>query len=200
MRLLFFFATLLLVFSNAGFCAQEKLKPAPKGVSQLLERDGVLIGNLRYVMSEKKRDLLLEKALRLNGWSSGDSEDAAVSYSYSKVDLNGDGIPEALVYIYGPLACGSGGCHARIATLRNGKYKIIGDSSLMHAPIIVTNRRSRGWKNLIFCSRYGYFRVSWNGTYYANGFLPLAAGDVVSGTAAIADSKPVGFKLRAARH
>src|SRR5262249_54138736 len=154
---------------------------------------------IKYVAAESKRDPSLEKALRLNGWCSGEDEETTVKYAYNKVDLNGDGKPELVVFVYGPSACGSGGCHAKIAKLEGNRYKIIGSQTLVQNPIVVTNKTTRGWKDIVFSSRYGYFLCRWNGTNYPNGQNKVPPYTSISGTAFIADKEiyKKGFRLQA---
>jgi WD40 repeat protein len=178
-----------------------KLQPVPKGASRLEESEGVKIGNMKYVLAETRRDPLLEKAIHSIGeFHSGDGEEWTVKYAYGKSDLNGDGKPEALVYVYGPMICGSGGCSILIASPTGAGYKIVGSTNLVSTPIIVTDQTTRGWRNLVFCSREGFRKTSWNGKKYTERQWPrdkLKPGETISGTALLADDDlyKKGFKI-----
>jgi hypothetical protein len=74
----------------------------------------------------------------------------AVRYHYNKVDLNGDGRPEVLVFIFGPTMCGTSGCDAMVfQSLGRSGYKLITNFGPARNPIIVIGRRSHGWNDLI---------------------------------------------------
>jgi hypothetical protein len=72
---------------------------------------------VRRVHSETARDPRLEEAissaLNEGGTSSNDpGAHEEIRYYYNKVDLNGDGKPEVLVFLFGKEMCGTGGCRA----------------------------------------------------------------------------------------
>lgn len=70
-------------------------------------------------------------------------------YAYERVDLNGDGRPEALVYLMGSFFCGTGGCN--LLVLREapkGEYALVNDFSITQLPVIVSNLKSSGWSDI----------------------------------------------------
>ena len=56
---------------------------------------------VRRVQSEKSRDDRLERAIMTTLGESAAQPDTPVHYYYNRVDLNGDGKPEVLVYVFG---------------------------------------------------------------------------------------------------
>jgi hypothetical protein len=71
-------------------------------------------------------------------------------YTWSRVDLNGDGRTELLAQVVGPMFCGTGGCPLLIFREPSpGKLKLVTQMSLFKDPLIVTDRRHNGWKELI---------------------------------------------------
>lgn len=63
-------------------------------------------------------------------------------------DLNGDGQPEALVYLMSGNHCGSGGCTLYIYTPEQGSFYQHGAMSVTNLPVRVLTSRTRGWRDL----------------------------------------------------
>ncbi len=70
-------------------------------------------------------------------------------YVYSRVDLNGDGKEEVLVYPMGSIFCGTGGCDLLLLTPEDCAYSLINSFPISRLPIIVTDEVAAGWQNLI---------------------------------------------------
>ncbi len=84
-------------------------------------------------------------------------------YTWSRVDLNGDGRPEVVAQVVGPMFCGTGGCPLLIfRELSPGRLQLLTQMSLFKDPLIVTERRHNGWKELIT-----RVRVDAGTSYYA---------------------------------
>jgi len=97
-----------------------------------------------YIKSETEPDPRLEKAFSLvYDLDKGEDE---VRYFYNKVDLNDDGTPEIFVYLVGPRVCGNGGCSGVIFT---EDYKLISQFSLVRNPIIIRDKMTNGWRNIV---------------------------------------------------
>jgi len=127
---------------------------------------------LRSVPPEKIRDNKLEQALmKALGEDVGDSEHP-VHYYYNRVDLNSDGKPEVLVYVFGQSVCGTGGCSAFVFQPKNNEYQLISAISPARNPIMVSERQTQGWRDLImFVSGGGiqpgyYVVLQFNGKQY----------------------------------
>ncbi len=69
-------------------------------------------------------------------------------YAVGWADLNGDGRPEALVYMMSGNHCGSGGCTLYIYTPEQGSFYQHGSMSVTNLPIRALNSRTRGWRDL----------------------------------------------------
>lgn len=63
-------------------------------------------------------------------------------------DLNGDGIPEAIVYLIGSNWCGSGGCHLFILQRSGGSWKTVTSMTITNPPIRILDRTLNGWHSL----------------------------------------------------
>jgi hypothetical protein len=64
------------------------------------------------------------------------------------VDLNGDGSPEAVVYLTGPYWCGSGGCTALILAPKGGSWRIVTRLTIVQLPVRVLSSTSHRWHDL----------------------------------------------------
>lgn len=70
-------------------------------------------------------------------------------YAYNRVDLNGDGRPEVVATLLGPLDCGTGGCPLLIFRERRGDLELVSRMTLFRDPLIVAEGRHHGWSDLI---------------------------------------------------
>jgi hypothetical protein len=139
---------------------------------------------------EAARDAKLEAAIKdPDGDGRPDNHDPEgtfwTRYYYNRVDLNGDGEPEVLVYLFGPYMCGSGGCNLLVFRREGDAYKLVSDISLARNPVVVSEHRTNGWNDLIFLVAGGgvrahYAVLRFNGKSYpdnatADPVLPLGA-------------------------
>jgi hypothetical protein len=87
-------------------------------------------------------------------------------------DLDGDGTPEAIVHVAGPMVCGTGGCETLVFAKRGDTYKVVSSTSVTRPPIIASTRRTNGWRNLIVFVAGGgtykgyYTELKFDGTTY----------------------------------
>jgi len=165
---------------------------------------GIDFSSVKSINSETKRDLNLEEAIKkefdLN------EEVKNIRYYYNKIDLNGDGIPEVFVYLVGPYVCGTGGCSGVIFKQENGEYKVLSRFSLVRNPVIISNTKTKGYRDIIMYVAGGgienfYALVKYDGTTYPSNpsIEPkVKPGTKVDGVAIIADdiSKNPGISLR----
>lgn len=124
---------------------------------------------LSTVPSETKKDRLLEKAIRDNAAYDADRPSR---YYYNRVDLNGDGRSEVIVFLFGGHQCGTGGCDALIFRKLKRFYSLVTHFEPSRNPIIVSTTRTRGWNDLIFFNsgggiNPGYYSIArFNGRTY----------------------------------
>lgn len=144
------------------------------------------------------RDVKLEAAI-IKVLYEGDRVAAArdgMRYLYNRVDLNGDGRPETLVYVSGLAWCGSAGCVAFVFQTVGDSYELVTHISGVELPVIVSQKKTNGWNELIGYVRWGevegqtlrdyYGVLRYDGRTYPDQFPgspPLGAGDHVIGTA-----------------
>ena len=74
--------------------------------------------------------------------------DAPISYRFALVDLNGDGVLDAIVLITDRNYCGSGGCNLAILRGIGSTYSYVSGSTISRAPIRVLTESRKGWKSL----------------------------------------------------
>jgi len=67
----------------------------------------------------------------------------------AQVDLNGDGTPEAITYVAGPMVCGSGGCPVFVFAAGPDGYRLVSRISVAQPPVRLAPRSSQGWRNLV---------------------------------------------------
>lgn len=75
--------------------------------------------------------------------------DENTRYLDASVDLNGDGAPEVVVHVIGPMACGTGGCPTLVFTPSGSGYRLVSSISVSRPPIRASAARTVGWRNLI---------------------------------------------------
>ena len=168
---------------------------------------------VRYIRSESKRDLALEKAIlqslpgyseeirRVHKYSPDVVPTYLVRYFYNRVDLNDDGKPETLVWLHSEMVGGSSGYTTQIYRGVKGEYFLLWEGEPTWNPIIVSRRRTRGWRNLIMLVAGGGVRpaywtdVRFNGETYPSD--PREGVEVkktsIVGRAFIADDWWAGF-------
>jgi putative lipoprotein len=74
--------------------------------------------------------------------------DSTTRYADAFVDLNGDGMKEAIVYLVGRWWCGTGGCPTLVLTPEASSYRLVTKILVTRAPIRVLPTRSHGWRTL----------------------------------------------------
>ena len=119
---------------------------------------------LRTLKPLKVRNNNIEKAIRKFGECDNSIRNRSRrGCSYIKFDLNGDKIPEVVVYSYGSEFCGTSGCDTFILQLRQRRYKLITHIEPARVPIIVSTQKTKGWNDLIiFVSGGGIFPAYWS--------------------------------------
>jgi heat shock protein HslJ len=92
-------------------------------------------------------------------------------YVYGRVDLNGDGRDEVLVYLLGSVFCGTGGCNLLLFTEGQGGLALVNEFPISRLPIIVAPARTNGWSDLFRLESGGgapasYVRHTFDGKQY----------------------------------
>jgi hypothetical protein len=103
--------------------------------------------------------------------------DTTTQYVAAFRDLNGDGKPEAIVYLIGKSWCGSGGCNLFILQKAGASWKIVTRMTVTNPPIRMLNTTSNGWRSLAVWVHGGGYEAElrFNGkTYPRNPSVPPA--------------------------
>ena len=95
------------------------------------------------------RDVALDKAI-VKALDLANQEAKPVKYEFNRVSLNdkSDNM-QVLVYVEGRDVCGSGGCTVLLFSTDGKGFKLISLINLARVPVVVSDQRSHGWKNLI---------------------------------------------------
>ena len=83
------------------------------------------------------------------------TEQADIKYQHSFVDLNHDGVDDALVLLTGTNWCGSGGCTLLVLqgkAANKPRFDVISQSTVTRPPIRVAKAENQGWASLIVYS------------------------------------------------
>ncbi len=156
------------------------------------ESSQIDLSNVTFVKSEMEPDRELEEAFsKVYHLKRGEDK---VQYYYNRIDLNDDGTPETFVYLVGPTVCGTGGCSALIYQKVDDQYKLSSQFSLVRNPIIVQDKKTNGWRNIIMYVSGGgikssYKMLTFDGEKYPSNpsVQPDVENGVIEGTGIIND-------------
>lgn len=80
------------------------------------------------------------------------SEQTSPDYEHAFVDLNDDGMDDAIVLLRGMQWCGSGGCTLLVLRGDGRDYTVISRSTVASAPVRIAESMSHGWRDIIVYS------------------------------------------------
>jgi hypothetical protein len=196
LRILLFLSWLIAALP-IGAVANPQAEPA-----RLHDAQGVKIGRITQFAAETKRDPAVERMLRQQGCAADDGpSDNPPHYFYNKVDLNGDGKPEVLVYYVAEKWCGTGGCRFFVGQMRGKSYKVIGRIIITHMPVIISDKKTRGWQDFILYASGGgltphYCVYEWQGNKYDDKGPAIKAGQTINGRSFISNELKPGSGIR----
>jgi hypothetical protein len=202
---------ILLGLSNSSALAQQKyptdvdIKKTKSNLSQSIVQLPSLRGinfKVQYILSETVPDDQLSSAIKkASDYQSSNIGDPP-RYYYNKVDLNDDGQSEVIVYPFGMGFCGSGGCQTYIFQTEGDNYRPIAMLPVTNQPIIVTEQKTAGWRDLVVYRSGGgitanYHIIRFNGKTYPDSTKEIPSNSTIEGKAFIADdlaqSKGISF-------
>jgi len=68
----------------------------------------------------------------------------------ARIDLNGDGHPDALVLLQNPMYfCGTGGCTMLVFKGTKSGFQFVSRSTLIRGPVVVSDTKTHGWRDLV---------------------------------------------------
>lgn len=97
----------------------------------------------------------MERAHKLYGAAVQKIDPSAYQFKYALVDLDGDGIQDAIVYLTDNQSCGTGGCPMRIFKGTKSGFRYISGTLRVLLPIQVLTSISHDWKSLAIGLRSG---------------------------------------------
>jgi hypothetical protein len=95
----------------------------------------------------KHDELRAERGRRLYGAHIPAVDAASYEFDYALVDLNRDGIPDAIVLFKGPKDCGSGGCTLEVFRGTKQGFEFISGSTISREPIQLLAEKHFGWQS-----------------------------------------------------
>jgi hypothetical protein len=123
------------------------------GASLAAEPVGLRDAMAKWDLSQNAR------AVRLYGARPVVVDPNAYEFKYALVDLDGDGILDAVVYLTGAKWCGSGGCTLRILKGTRAGFSFVSGTLRTFCPILALDSQSHGWKSLAVALRAGGYGV-----------------------------------------
>jgi len=92
----------------------------------------------------------LNQALLAYLASKGDDPKYVNPHQTARIDLNGDGLQDALVLLENPMYyCGTGGCTMLVFKGTKSGFEFVSRSSLIRGPVLVSEDKTHGWRDLI---------------------------------------------------
>jgi hypothetical protein len=80
----------------------------------------------------------------------GDDPEYANPHQTAQIDLNGDGHQDAMVLLQNPMYfCGTGGCTMLVFKGTQSGFEFVSRSTLIRGPVLVSETKTRGWRDLI---------------------------------------------------
>jgi hypothetical protein len=64
-------------------------------------------------------------------------------------DLDGDGRDERVVYVAGPMVCGTGGCSLLVFAREGQGWRLVTRTSVTRPPVRLAPRQTKGWRHLV---------------------------------------------------
>ncbi|QSR17597.1 hypothetical protein [Novosphingobium sp. KA1] len=162
-------ATLALTLSLAA--CKKDAAPPPDAVATSAETEAA---------TEAPAPQTAEEWIKANYQDAVTSDLGKLQYATAEADLDGDGTPEVLAYLGGPMFCGTGGCNLVVLKRDGDGFRKMGETSVVQLPVGVLATRTRGWRDIGVAvsgggMAEGIARLRFNGKAY-----PQNASDEVS--------------------
>lgn len=77
------------------------------------------------------------------------AKQTAPDYKHALVDLNGDGVQDAIVLLRGMQWCGSGGCTMLVLAAQDDGFSVVSRSTVTSPPVRVSRSGADGWRDII---------------------------------------------------
>jgi|GEM_PF-969291 len=175
--------------------AQTKAKPidGDKQVQIQAQESKSLSANIIGIYAESKPNPALEKTI-ISELGIPDEYLDKTKYYYNYVDLNCDGRDEIFAVAMGPYTSGTGGSTALIVVQANGEMHVNQVLTLIHTPVIISDKITKGCREIIAMKRGGgangnYAVLTCSDGYYktVNEGAEISNLDGISGKAIISN-------------
>lgn len=98
---------------------------------------------------DEKTEKNLTEALNSYLQELGVNLETGQTYKTEYIDLNNDGIKDALVLMNTPDWCGTGGCSLFVFQGGEEKFQFVSQSSLINQPFTISETQTNGWRDLV---------------------------------------------------
>lgn len=130
------FAPLLALGLSLAACKKDAAPPEPTSSAEPVEE------------VSQPAPMTAEDWIRANHKEAVSSDLGQLQYAAAETDLDGDGTPEVLVYLGGPMFCGTGGCNLAVLKCEGGDLIQVSETSVVQLPVGVLDSKSHGWRDL----------------------------------------------------
>ena len=130
------FAPLLALGLSLAACKKDAAPPEPTSSAEPVEE------------VSQPAPMTAEDWIRANHKDAVSSDLGQQQYAAAETDLDGDGTPEVLVYLGGPMFCGTGGCNLAVLEREGGDLIQVSETSVVQLPVGVLDSKSHGWRDL----------------------------------------------------
>ncbi len=122
----------------------------PDNIEQKGRPGAIAVGAVENTEFEKNDDLVSAAIAFLGGKSIAVTQDNG-AYGYSLVDMNGDGVKDALLYLSGSNFCDGDKCTVLVAKGESGgKFKVHSMIRYLGLPVLVSETsQTKGWRDII---------------------------------------------------
>lgn len=129
-------ASFLALGLSLAACKKDPAPPEPTASAEPVEQ-----------VSEPA-PMTAEDWIRANHKDAVSSDLGKLQYATAETDLDGDGTPEVLVYLGGPMFCGTGGCNLAVLKREGGDLIQVSETSVVQLPVGVLDSKSHDWRDL----------------------------------------------------
>ena len=136
--------------------------PEQANIPMVVLPEGIKGVKAENVPNEELRDLIA------NGMEIPEDFLETTHYFYNYVDLDDDGVNEIFAIVSGPYTSGTGGSSAIWVSNQAGKLHIIQDFTLCNSPVIISETKENGFRQLII-PYYGNDKSQYSVLSYQDG-------------------------------
>ncbi|TCM19871.1 hypothetical protein EDF56_103516 [Novosphingobium sp. PhB165] len=123
---------------SLGACKQDKAPVEPTASTAVEESEE----------PTEAAPMTVEDWIRAHNKEAVSSDLGKLQYATAEVDLDGDGTPEVLAYLGGPMLCGTGGCNLVVLKRDGTELRKVSEISVVQLPVGVLNTKTNGWRDL----------------------------------------------------